>query len=912
MNRAGWTLILSALLAPSLFAQAAISNRLDVITGGGGAQKYLLTTNLSVLAQPIAGEKSEAGALVHYSGFLGMFDGGLLAPTNVFATTNIESLIQLTWYSVTGASGYDVRRNSSNDLNSAASLSNNVVSTNYDDSTAGHNTNYFYWVRAREEFNFSPFSGVVMGHRQCAVPTNVAASKAEFTNKVAVTWSAVNGATRYLLYRNTNDSSGSSGILSNNVSSTNYDDVSAAPGMQYYYFVRAANSVCTGDFSAGAEGYIKSAVPVVTASKGVYTNKVRVSWTEPPAATHYFVYRNTATNPPAVALTDTTNLVYDDFASDPGVLYYFFVKSADNVSTSDFSAYNTGWLTSAPPASLSATRNTHTNQVQLTWTAVAGTVAYRIYRAESGSKPVNFMAVSTAASFTDATPAPGILYYYWVEASNAVVISTPSDPAEGVARLWPPTGLTASQGDFFEMIPVSWNASTNAASYEIRRDTDPDNEPGEFLATSTAINYNDDRANQGLNYYYWVKAINSVSTSAVSRTASAGYLKLTVPTGVTATKGVFTHKIRVEWNSVTGATSYVIQRAPPSLDALYDQAGSPPYDDINAAIGTKYGYTVKAKKGNTTSEASAPDTGWRRSVFADYDGDSKSDPALLNKISGVFRVYSSAGGYPPFNVNMTYDGLAPPATIPYDSVAGDYDGNGKSEPAMYQQTSGMNSIGLWRVYFSYSGYAKIISRNFGGAGIKPLSGDYDRDGTNDFVVYQSSQPGWMAFLLSSYNYTPDIVVPLAEDGWIPVAGDYDGDGYTDPALYIPASGQFAAFLSSAGWNKTNLLDIGPDYGYFIPVAGDYDGDGVFDPCLYNPGLGLMGALLSSDGQVRPWSFGAPPADCVPVGGDYDGDGITDPMIYGESSGYWAVFLSSNTNTPLAVSGWGGPGWVPVR
>jgi fibronectin type 3 domain-containing protein len=1082
------------LLAPSLFTQAAVTNRPNVIAGGGGEQKYLLTTNLSVLAQTIGGEKSGAGTLVNYGGFLGMFDGGLLAPTNLFATTNIDNLIRVSWYRVTGARNYEVRRNNSNDFNSAASLSSNVVSTNYNDSTAGHDTNYFYWVRAMEEFNFSPFSGVVTGHRQCAPPTNVAASKAAFTNKVAITWNAVTGATHYLFYRNASNDAPSSFSFSDNLLVTNYDDSTAVPGTQYWYFVRAANNVSTSYYSTGANGWRALIPPAgVQASDGAFLDKVRVTWTDNTNATGYAVWRgasadtNTAaligTSPaslyddstaipgtlyyywvqatsvwtasglsapdsgyrglsaPAgvqasdgafldkvrVTWTDNTNAagyavwrgasadtntaaligtspssLYDDPTAIPGTLYYYWVQATNVLTSSGLSAPDSGYRGLSAPAGVQASDGAFLDKVRVTWTDNTNATGYAVWRgASADTNTAARIGASPASLYDDPTAIPGTLYYYWVQATNVLTssglgasdsgyrgLSAPAgvqasdgtffekvrvtwtdntnatgyavwrgasadtntaaligtspaslydDPTailgtlyyywvqatnvltasglgvadSGYRRLSAPADVQASDGDFYDRVRVTWTDNTNATSYQIWWNTVGDkNTATKFITEPTGTTYEDFAAAPGTNYYYWVKSQNSFSTSDFSL-PDTGYLQLAAPTGVTATKGVFTHKIRVEWNAVTGTTVYMIQRAPPSLDALYDQTDSPHYDDINAAIGTKYNYTIKAKNWNMTSEASDPDAGWRRAVFADYDGDGKSDPALLNKSSGVFRVYPSAGDYAPVNVNMTYDTTT--TTIPYEPVAGDYNGNGKSDPAMYQQASGTNSIGLWHVFLSYSGYAKIITRNFGGTGIKPLSGDYDRDGTNDYVVYKNNQPGWITFSLSSYNYTPDIVVPLTENDWIPVAGDYDGDGYTDPAFYIPASGRFAAYLSAAGWNKTVLLDIGSDYGYFIPVAGDYDGDGVFDPCLYSPRWGLMYALLSSDGQVEPWSFGAPPADCVPVGGDYDGDGITDPMIYGESSGYWVLILSSNTNqAPLAVSGWGGPGWVPVR
>jgi hypothetical protein len=221
-------------------------------------------------------------------------------------------------------------------------------------------------------------------------------------------------------------------------------------------------------------------------------------------------------------------------------------------------------------------------------------------------------------------------------------------------------------------------------------------------------------------------------------------------------------------------------------------------------------------------------------------------------------------------------------------VPGDYDGDGKVDPAIYRP-----STGLWAVLTSSTGYQSSFSVSWGLSTDIPVPGDYDGDGKTDPAVYRAALSGgvWY-FLKSSTNFSTSGSVMLGglNGDDIPVPGDYDGDHKTDPAVFSPSAGVWTFAKSSTNYasSEQHLWGTTNDK----PVPGDYDGDGKVDPAIYRPSTGLWAILNSSTNYTTSSYATWGVSTDTPVPADYDGDGKTDPAVQRSSTGVWFVLESS--------------------
>ena len=85
-------------------------------------------------------------------------------------------------------------------------------------------------------------------------PTGVRATEGQYTDHVEVEWTAATGAQSYEVWRNTVNTTTSATELTGNVTNTYYQDNSATPGTDYYYWVVAVNG-STRNFSASTVGF---------------------------------------------------------------------------------------------------------------------------------------------------------------------------------------------------------------------------------------------------------------------------------------------------------------------------------------------------------------------------------------------------------------------------------------------------------------------------------------------------------------------------------------------------------------------------------------------------------------------------------------------------------------------------------
>lgn len=178
----------------------------------------------------------------------------------------------------------------------------------------------------------------------------VFASNGTYVDRVQITWNRVIGATAYEVWRSTANNSSRATRLVSSVTAFGYNDTSAVAGQTYYYWVKAKNTQTVSQMSTFiSRGYRALRTPRMptglSASKGTYNDRVRLTWNAVSGATDYEVWRhhqNSSASAARIAASVRTTH-YEDTNVVPGQFYYYWVRARNAAGVSPFSASDRGY-----------------------------------------------------------------------------------------------------------------------------------------------------------------------------------------------------------------------------------------------------------------------------------------------------------------------------------------------------------------------------------------------------------------------------------------------------------------------------------------------------------------------------------------------------------------------------------------
>ncbi len=183
----------------------------------------------------------------------------------------------------------------------------------------------------------------------------------------------------------------------------------------------------------------------------------------------------------------------------------------------------------APPSQLEATQGSYVRSVLLVWIPSEGADRYEITRATNAEGDFELVAETAQAMYKDTEVGTGRTYWYRVRACSPSGCSEYTEAvsgyavAEGADLPLPPTGISATDGEYDDRIRITWMEVTGATHYRVHRAEEKDGNYDELADTETP-HLNDRTAEPEETYWYKVRSCNEHGCSTLS-SADSGYRK---------------------------------------------------------------------------------------------------------------------------------------------------------------------------------------------------------------------------------------------------------------------------------------------------------------------------------------------------------------------------------------------------
>ena len=263
---------------------------------------------------------------------------------NVKAEDTNYKTITLTWDATENATAYDVYRKAYD--SEEFKLYKTVEDTTVAVSGVMTGKEYAFYIVAKNEAGVAEASEIVTQATTLHGKVKLNIEKVS-TAKFKLSWNAIDGATRYIVYRKRNDDKMKK-VLTLGSKDLEYTTAEMPHG-DYQFILKAGrydskDRVMTGS-SNTVKGSVEELAPTVKLTAG--SKSVKVAWSKMEGVTHYQVYRATSSTGKYTKLITTTDTSYTAKSLSKGKKYYFKVrgyktyKSGEDLKYTVYTPYST-------------------------------------------------------------------------------------------------------------------------------------------------------------------------------------------------------------------------------------------------------------------------------------------------------------------------------------------------------------------------------------------------------------------------------------------------------------------------------------------------------------------------------------------------------------------------------------------
>ena len=154
---------------------------------------------------------------------------------------------------------------------------------------------------------------------------------------------------------------------------------------------------------------------MVTGGHKADTGKNKLTWEAIDGAKEYKVYRSASKDSGYKLMKTTTELSYVNTGAKAGETWYYKVMAVHSKSAANSAYSEIKTITCDLPRPV-VTIALSSGKPKLSWKAIEGAKAYKVYRSESKSSGYKLMKTTTNLSYTNTGAEKGKTYYYKVMA----------------------------------------------------------------------------------------------------------------------------------------------------------------------------------------------------------------------------------------------------------------------------------------------------------------------------------------------------------------------------------------------------------------------------------------------------------------------------------------------------------------
>ena len=491
-------------------------------------------------------------------------------PTGLSATEVGVTYTELMWDPTTGVTSYQILVTGPGGFRMVTVTDNFVIIDGLNE-----NSLYNYYAQSCNIRNVCSAISVALPVRTLevtsipAVPMNLEIESSTDTT-VSLNWDRRMLATIYTVNRYDNSDNL---LASSDVPNRTFMDVGLSANTLYKYKVQACNRMGCSSESSSVESYTKLDIPSNLRASNITNTGFILNWDVVNMATSYRV------NGAGIMMLSNGTADIGDLSTSTSYIY-----SVESCNINGCSLPASVTVTTLPdvPTGLMAS-GAFATSISLTWNAVDRAASYQVRG--DGTKIIN----ANSASITGLMPERG--YSYEVRACNIEAnCSNYSAPISVMTtNLATPPDMPRNveiEDSTDTSITLSWNVVGRAERYIVNHYDR--NEM--FISSTDAMNNTrliDINLMGNTLYKYKLLACNSFGCSVETSFFDA-HTKLIAPSLQRTTVGV--NSISLDWNSVSGATSYLVYRT----NILRGTVSMSEFSDNSLVSGTPYEYYAQA------------------------------------------------------------------------------------------------------------------------------------------------------------------------------------------------------------------------------------------------------------------------------------------------------------------------------